>query len=120
MESEPAEAGPEAAALASQPDGDAPAAATAADADALPTNTGAAKKNRKGSNRATAGLEAELAEDPQSSAMPVTKCKKKKKANKAKPSDSVPPLDDDAAAPDDEETVEPQADEVTQQQLMAI
>ena len=120
--SEPAEPTPETAPLAPLPDGEAPAAATAAEADVFPMDSGAAKKKRKkkrkGSESATAALQAE---DPQSSAVPGTKFKKKK-INKAKLSNSVPSLDD-APAPDDEESLEPQAHEVkqvTQLQLMAI
>ena len=77
MDSEPAEAGSEAAALASLPDGGAPAAATAA-ADTLPTGTAPAserEKKQEGSDRVDAALQAEPAENPCSSAVPVTKAK---------------------------------------------
>ncbi|KAL3151409.1 hypothetical protein ABBQ38_013234 [Trebouxia sp. C0009 RCD-2024] len=120
MDSEPAEPGPETAALASLAAGHGPATAT--DADALPSDMAAAKKEKrneeKASDRATAGLQAQLvedlqAEDPQSSAAFVTKPKKKRKANKTKPSNSVPPHDA-AATPDNQGLVVPQAHELKQ------
>ena len=78
MDSEPPEAGSEAAALASLPDGGAPAAATAAEADKLPTGTAPAserKKKQEGSERVAGALQAEPAGNPCSSAVPVTKPK---------------------------------------------
>lgn len=106
-----AEPGAGTGALASLTDGDGPAAATDAPADASPTGTGPAKKKkgRKQKGRVPA-LQAEPADDPQSSAVPATKPKKKGKASKAMSSKIVPSLDA-AATPG---LVEAQADQLKQ------